>query len=81
MAGNLNHLELSQWQEQFPRRNRDGDGQPKRADRRNMTAGAGLLYSILGQEEEAIALARAALPLLERVSPKDAVKVRRALAE
>lgn len=39
-----------------------------------------LLYD-LGQEEEAIALARVALPLFERVSPKDAIKVRRALAE
>jgi tetratricopeptide (TPR) repeat protein len=41
----------------------------------------GLLLYDLGQKEEAIALARAALPLFERVSPKDAVKVRRALAE
>lgn len=41
----------------------------------------GLSLYDLGQEEEAIALARAALPLFERVSPKDAVKVRRVLAE
>lgn len=41
----------------------------------------GLLLYDLGQEEEAIALARAALPLFERVSPKDAIKVRRTLAE
>lgn len=41
----------------------------------------GLLLYDLGQEEEGIAQARAALPLFERVSPKDAVKVQRALAE
>lgn len=41
----------------------------------------GLLLYDLGQEEEAIALALTALPLFERVSPKDAVKAQRALAE